>query len=186
MFIFIFLFKIIIDFYIIQLLLRIWMEYLYCDFYHPLSKVVYKITQPFIKLSRYITSIFMLNNIYIGPIILIYILSLIKLILIMHIEIKFVIFKPIYLIIALFIFLKNYGKLLFLILIIRSWFSWSNYTYNNIGILIYTLSDKLLNFIKYISFTLINFDFSIIITMLIIYFFNFICLLFFPGIWYLI
>jgi len=47
-----------IDLYIMVLLLRIWMQWVHCDFYNPFSQFIVKITQPVIApLRRIIPSL---------------------------------------------------------------------------------------------------------------------------------
>ncbi|CUX97142.1 YggT family protein [Candidatus Hoaglandella endobia] len=177
-----FLIKTLIDLYIMVLLLRIWMQYVSCDFYHPFSQYIVKITQfIIIPLRRRIPYLGPLDN---NSLLLIIILAIIKFPLLMLIEIRVLILDPIYLLVGLLSLLKVAGKLVFLVIFIHLLLSLISQGRSQMNRLLYKLSEPLTQPIRRILPDMNGIDYSSIIIILILYALNYLSMDFFLGIWY--
>ncbi|XOD69966.1 MAG: YggT family protein [Sodalis sp. (in: enterobacteria)] len=178
----IFLVKTLIDFYIMVLLLRIWMQWTGCDFYNPFSQCIVKITQPLISpLRRIIPTNFSLDSV---SLLLAFILAIIKFSLLTFIEMRALILDPIYLLVGLLALMKAAGELVFWIMIIRSLLSWISQGRSPMDVVLYQLSEPLMYPIHRILPAMGGIDFSAMIVILVLYALNYLGMDLFPGIWY--
>ncbi|OIV46164.1 hypothetical protein BK025_13755 [Sodalis sp. TME1] len=176
-----FLFKTLIDLYIMVLLLRIWMQWTRCDFYNPFSQLIVKITQPVIgPLRRVIPALGSLDS---ASLLLALILAMIKFPLLMLIEVHVLILDPIFLLVGLLALLKAAGELVFWVVIIRSLLSWVSQGRSPMDVVLYQLSEPLMYPIRRILPAMGGIDFSAMVVILILYALNYLGMNLFPGIW---
>lgn len=177
-----FLVKTIIDLYIMALLLRIWMQWVHCDFYNSFTQFIIKITQPIIwPLRQIIPSTEAIDS---TSVLLALFLSIIKFPILTLIEINTITLEPVYLLIGLLVFLKSVGKLVFWIIIIRSLLSWMSQGHSPIDLVLYQLSEPLMSHIRRLLPSTGGIDFSSTIVTIIIYSMNYLGMDLFPDVWY--
>ncbi|WP_395479710.1 YggT family protein [Candidatus Curculioniphilus buchneri] len=177
-----FLVKMLIDFYISILLLRIWMKWSRCDFYNPFARLIVKVTQTMIEpfLRRIIPNCESLDSV---SLLLVLTLAMIKFPLLTLIEMKSLLFEPMYFLIGLLALLKAAGKLVFWVLIVRSLLSWTSPGRSPMDVIFYQLSEPLIQKIRCILPTVGGIDFSVMLIILIIYALNYFGMNLFPTIW---
>ncbi|CUX96852.1 YggT family protein [Candidatus Doolittlea endobia] len=174
--------KTLVDLYIMVLLLRIWMQWMRCDFYNPFSQFIVKITQLVIKpLRRMMPSI---CPIYTTVFLLTFILTIIKFPLLTLIETHVLIIDPVYFLGGLLALLKAVGELVFWVVMIRSLLSWVSQKRSPMDIVLYQLSEPLMRPIRRILPAIGGIDFSAMLVTLILYALNYLGMNLFPGIWY--
>lgn len=177
-----FLVKMLIDLYSMLLLLQIWMQWTRCDFYNPFSQLIVKITKPIINpLRGIIPAIGPLDG---ASLLLAFILAMFKFPLLMLIEMHILIFDPMYLLVGLLTILKTIGKLLFWIVMIRSFFNWASQGCSPMNMLLYQLSEPLMFPIRRIIPIMGGIDFSAIFVILILYTMNYLGMILFPATWH--
>lgn len=177
-----FLVKTLIDFYIMILLLRIWMQWARCDFYNSFSQFIVKITQPVIgPLWRVIPTLDSLDT---ASFLLAFILAMVKFPLLTLIEMRVIVLDSIYLLLGLLALLKAAGELVFWVIMIRSLCSWVSQGRSPMDVVLYQLSEPLMYPIRRLLPAMGGIDFSAMIVIIILYALNYLGMDLFPGIWY--
>ncbi|MFI4847265.1 MAG: YggT family protein [Candidatus Makana argininalis] len=175
-----FLVKSIIDFYIILIIIRIWIQWTKCDFYNSFYQLTDKITYPLIKIIKYLIPNYVNTCLFIISIFL----AIIKFPIIIFFETKLLKLKIIYLFIGMITLIKTIGNLVFWILVLRLLLIKFKKDKSIINEVIYMLSESLIFLIKKIlpySYT-INFLFYLLISFL--FSLNYLGIYLLPGIWY--
>lgn len=177
----IFLVNTVFDFYVMILLLRIWMQWVRCDFYNPLSQLVIKLTQPVIKpLRRVLPS---LGPIDTSSLLLALLLTTLKVPLLFLItEGRFPV-APVYLVVGLIELLKAAGHLLFWVIIIRSIMSWVSQGQSPIENVLTQLTEPLMAPVRRLLPPVGGLDFSAMAVIFILYLLNYLGKDFFQGLW---
>ncbi|AFP85476.1 putative integral membrane protein [secondary endosymbiont of Heteropsylla cubana] len=177
-----FVFKTIIDLYIMLLLLRCWIHFIGCSIYNVFSQFIIKSTEKVITpLHRIIPPIRLLD---IASLFVAFTLATIKFPLLTFIEARVVILDSIYLLIGFLALLKAAGKLIFFMVTICSLLSWISQGRTQIDVILYELSEPIMSPIRRISPDIGGIDFSAMIISIILYFLNYLGMDLFPCIWY--
>lgn len=177
-----FLFKTIIDLYIMVFLLLTWMQWAHCDFYNPFSQVVIKITQNIIgPLRRIFLPIERFDGV---ALLLALILAMIKFPLLILMEMRMIVIEPMHLLIGLIVLLKAMGQLIFWVIIIHSLPSWISKGYSPIDSVLYQLSEPLMSTIRRFLPRMGGIDFSAMIIILILCALNYLGIDLYPEIWH--
>ncbi|TCL04621.1 MULTISPECIES: YggT family protein [Sodalis] len=172
----------VIDLYIMVLLLRIWMQWVRCDFYNPFSQFIVKITQPIIgPLRRIIPSLGPIDS---ASLLLAYILATLKFPLLMLIQAGALAVDPLNLLVGLLTLLKAAGQLVFWVIIIRSLMSWVSQGRSPMDYVLFQLSEPLMAPIRRIIPAMGGIDFSAMVVILILYLLNYLGMDLFQGLWY--
>ncbi|UDG80012.1 YggT family protein [Candidatus Steffania adelgidicola] len=175
-----FLVKTLIDFSIMMLLLRIWMQWTHCDFYNPFSQCIIKITQPVIGILRQIIP--SRGALDTASLLLVFILAMIKFPLLTVLEMRVIFIDSSYLLIGLLAMIKAIGELIFWVVIIRSLLSWVSQGHSPIDMIFYQLSESLMHPMRCIFPPMGGIDFSAMIVILILYILNYLSMDLFPEI----
>ncbi|WP_367670637.1 YggT family protein [Sodalis-like secondary symbiont of Drepanosiphum platanoidis] len=184
MFIIIFLFKVLTNFYISILILYSWMQKVRCNFYNPLIQYTIKIIKKFIKFKKFYN--WKSGNFDISILFIALLISLIKfpIILILEKKIDIIFYKPfLFIIIGFIVFIKNFGTLIFWISILYSIFSINSYMHKNIYIILYQLIDPFIYPIKKFLLKIGLFDCSSFIFITILQLLNYLGEKLFSNIW---
>ncbi|WP_426577937.1 YggT family protein [Xenorhabdus stockiae] len=163
-----FLFFTVLDLYTAVLLLRVWMQWVRCDFYNPFSQFIVKITQPVVRpLRRVLPAIGPIDT---ASVVLAYILVMLKLML------------PYWLATGQFLvqlfplgiieLLTAAGKLVFWLVIARALLSWISQGRNPVDYVLLQLTEPLMAPIRRIIPSMGGLDFSAMIVILILYALN--------------
>lgn len=177
-----FLIKTLMDTYIMLFLMRTWMQCSQCDFYHPFSQLVVKMTQPMIGLVRRVFP--MIGLIDTASLFLAFILAIVQFPLLTLIGIRIIILEPIYLLVGPLTLLKLAGRLVFWVIIIRSLLSWSGKERNQMELILYQLSEPLLSPIRRFLPATPGLDLSSMFLVIILYALNYLGMDLFQEIWY--
>lgn len=162
----------IIQFYTMILLLRIWIKLVKVDYYNPISRIIFKITQTII--NPIINTISVNININIIILLISYILTFLNILFIMLIT-KTLKLINIKLFIFVFIQLLTYiGKLIFWLILIRIIFNLFIKQENKISFILKQLTDPIVLKIRKITPIIFNFDYSLILSILILLILNYI------------
>ncbi|MFI4846995.1 MAG: YggT family protein [Candidatus Makana argininalis] len=175
-----FLVKSILDFYIILIIIRIWIQWTKCDFYNSFYQLIDKITYPLIKITKY----FMPNYVNTCFFIISIFFSIIKFPIIIFFETNLIKIKIIYIFIGIVTLLKTFGNLLFWILILRFILIKLKQDKNIMNEVIYMLSESIILIIKKIFHTTYSINISLFILISILFSFNYLGIYLLPGIWY--
>ncbi|MFI4819085.1 MAG: YggT family protein [Enterobacterales bacterium] len=175
-----FLLKSIIDFYIILIIMRIWIQWTKCDFYNSFYQLIDKITYPLIKIIKYLIPNYVNTCFFIISIFL----SIIKFPIIILIETNIVKIKIIYIFIGIITLLKIFGNLLFWILILRLLLNKIKTDNNIMNEIIYMLSESLIFLIKKIFPSSYKTDFLFYVLIFFLFLLNYLGIYLLPGIWY--
>lgn len=162
----IFLFLMVIELYIMVLLLCIWMQWVYCDFYNFFLQFVVKVMQLIIGLLCCVISVMGLIDSVL--LLVVYIFSFIKVIVLF----KVVIFLLIIWIVGLLILLKIIGLLIFWVLLVMAIMSWVSQGCSSIEYVLIQLVDLLLCSICCLLLVMGGIDFLSMIFVLLLYVIN--------------
>lgn len=178
-----FLIKTLINFYVLILLFRVWIQWVQCDSYNSFSKCIIQMTQPIVqKIQCFIPS---RKNIDFASIFLSFILGIIKIFFLMSIEVKTFLFSPIFcLFLGVLSLIKAIGSMIFWIIIFRSILTWIDSRTSPEINLIYQLSEPFFYNIRRIIPIINQTDFSGVILIFIIYFLNYLGMRLLPNVWY--
>ncbi|MCU5774558.1 YggT family protein [Erwiniaceae bacterium BAC15a-03b] len=169
----------IFNLYVKVLLLRIWMQWVRCDFYNPFSQFVVKITQPVVKpLRRVIPSVGPLDS---ASLLLAYVISVLSFTLLFAIQTRVFIFDPIFFYYGLVSVVKAAGVLVFWVIIIRSLMSWISQGRNPVDYVLIQLTEPLMAPVRRIIPAMGGIDFSAMAVILILYMLNYLGMDFIPG-----
>ncbi|WP_159565939.1 YggT family protein [Budvicia diplopodorum] len=157
----------VLDLYVSVLLLRVWMQWVRADFYNPFSQFVVKVTQPVIgPLRRVIPAIGPVDT---SPLLLAYVLTLLKYVLTIVLTNGQFVFLPIFIPLALIGLLTAAGKLLFWVIIIRALMSWISQGRNPVDQLLIQLTEPLMAPIRRILPSMGGIDLSAMIIIMMLY-----------------
>ncbi|AIN47399.1 YggT family protein [Candidatus Palibaumannia cicadellinicola] len=177
----IFLVKIFIDFYIKAILLRVWIQWAHCDFYHQLTKIIVQLTQLLVNLTyRIISPLAPLDKtlLFLG-----FILACIKFPLLKIMIADIPTLDSIYLLVGILTLVKAIIDLVFWVMIIHSLLTWISPSFSPINIFFYQLSELLLSRIRLIIPVISGIDLSTTIIIMFIYLINSLLSYYFPEIW---
>ncbi|MBD2811378.1 YggT family protein [Xenorhabdus sp. Vera] len=160
-----------LDLYIAILLLRVWMQWVRCDFYNPFAQFIVKITQPVVRpLRRFIPAVGPIDT---ASVVLVYPLVLIKIMLPVWLTTgQFIMPSAIIFLIGIIELLTAVGKLIFWLVIARALLSWISQGKNPVDYVLIQLTEPLMAPIRRIIPTMGGLDFSAMIVMLILYALN--------------
>ncbi|VFP88683.1 YggT family protein [Candidatus Erwinia haradaeae] len=171
----IFLITIIITTYVKVLLLHIWLQWVNCDCYNPLSQLIIKMTRPVLDPFR---RIFKYSGSWdIIALFIAYIISVIS----APVTLKLFHLESVFFYFGLVILLKACGTLIFWVIMSRSLTGWVNYGNNAIDYVLIQLTEPLLIPIRRLMSPVSGFDFSIMVVMMILYMLNFLGAEYIPG-----
>lgn len=158
------------ELYIMLVLLRVWLQMARADFYNPLSQFVVKATQPIVgPLRRMIPSI---GSIDVATLLLAYLLSFTKLIVLIWIDQGRFIFAPALLGLAAFELFKAIGQLLFWVLILRAIMSWVSQGRSPVEFVLQQLTEPMLVPIRRFVPAVGGLDLSMLVLFIGLQFFN--------------
>ncbi len=176
-----FVLKTVFSIYTMLLLLRVWMQWVRCDFYNPLAQVVVKTTQPIIAvLRRFIPAIGPIDT---ASVLFALLISVIQFPLYMLIREGSITFYPIILLYGVIFMLKQAGMLVFWIIIARSILSWVSQGRSPIEYVLLQLTEPLMGRIRRILPDMGGIDFSPMILILILYALNYLGIDIFKSLW---
>ncbi|CDG90275.1 YggT family protein [Xenorhabdus bovienii] len=166
-----FIFLTILDLYIAVLLLRVWMQWVRCDFYNPFAQFIVKITQPMVRpLRRVIPAIGPLDT---ASIVFAYLIVLLKMLIPAWLATgQFVIPLAILFPVGLIELLTAAGKLIFWLVIARALLSWISQGRNPVDYVLIQLTEPLMSPIRRIIPAMGGIDFSAMIVILVLYALN--------------
>ena len=161
-----FLLSTVIELYTMALLLRVWMQWVRCDFYNPFSQFVVKITQPIVgPLRRIIPAMGPIDS---ASLLVAFILSVIKAIVLFMV----ITFQPIIWIAAVLILIKTVGLLIFWVLLVMAIMSWVSQGRSPVEYALIQLAEPLLRPIRNLLPSMGGIDFSPMILVLLLYVIN--------------
>lgn len=170
-----FLLETIVTLYIFILLLRVGMQWIRADYYNPASQFVVKMTHPLVgPIRRIIPSIGRIDT---ASLIIAYLFSIIKCVLIFRAAPGSIF------LFALFSLIKSIGYFIFWLLIIRAITSWISRQNGAIDHLLYQLTEPFLAPIRRFIPPIAGIDFSAMIILIILIFFNKLAFDFLGPIW---
>lgn len=179
-----FLVKTLIDFYVMILLLRIWMQWARTDFYNPFCQFVVKITQPLIvPLRRIIPPLGRIDS---GSLLLAFLLMTIKYPLLLLVQIGSISLSPYNLLFGLVALVKSAGHLLFWLVIVRSLMSWVSQGRGAMDHVLMQLTEPLMAPIRRLIPAMGGIDFSAMVLILILYMLNYLGMDLLGEIWFLL
>jgi YggT family protein len=153
-----------ISIYVWALLMRVWMQWVRCDYYNPFAQTIVRITQPVIKpFRRFIPSIGPIDT---ATLVVALILSILKAPILMLISGQSLALEGAIVdlaIIGIAVFFKLAGNLLFWTLVLRVIMSWISRGRGLIDQLIYQLTEPLMAPIRRIIPPLMGLDFSVMV-----------------------
>ncbi|MEQ1964273.1 YggT family protein [Xenorhabdus khoisanae] len=166
-----FVFFTVLDLYIAVLLLRVWMQWVRCDFYNPFSQFIVKITQPVIRpLRRIIPAVGPIDT---ASVLFAYLLVLVKIELPVWLSTgQFLIPVSLLLPVGIIELLTAAGKLVFWLVIARALLSWISQGRNPVDYVLIQLTEPLMTPIRRIIPSMGGLDFSAMIVILILYALN--------------
>lgn len=150
-------------------ILKIWMQFIRADYYHPFTQSILKITKPITAPLRHIIP--SIKNIDISSLIIVYIIALFKVVILMYFYFNEWSFSPIFLYYAALTVIYTVGYLIFLILVVQAVLSWIAQSSPMFSILM-QLTDPLIRPIRRIIPPIGMIDISFMIFLLILYFIN--------------
>ncbi|MGK2896916.1 MAG: YggT family protein [Candidatus Makana argininalis] len=174
-----FLVKSIIDFYIILIIIRIWIQWTKCDFYNSFYQLIDKITYPLIKIIKYLMPNYVNTCFFIISIFF----ATIKFPIIIFLETNLIKIKIIYIFIGIITLLKTFGNLLFWILILRLLLIKLKQDKNVMNEVIYMLSETIIFLIKKIFPSTYSIDLSLYILISFLFSLNYLGIYLLPGVW---
>lgn len=179
-----FLVNTLIAFYVMVLLLRIWMQWVRCDFYNPFAQFVVKLTQPIIgPMRRIIPAVGPIDT---ASLLLAFILTTLKYPILLLIQAHVLALDPVNLLVGLLSLLKSAGTLIFWVVIARALMSWISQGRSPIEYVMMQLTEPLMAPIRRILPAMGGIDFSGMGVILALYFLNYLGMDLFPGLWYLL
>ncbi|PHM63368.1 YggT family protein [Xenorhabdus ishibashii] len=166
-----FVFFTVLDLYIAVLLLRVWMQWVRCDFYNPFSQFIVKITQPVVRpLRRVIPAIGPIDT---ASVLLSYLLIIIKILLPIWLATgQFLVPSGAIFLFSVIELLTAAGKLVFWLVIARALLSWISQGRNPVDYVLIQLTEPLMAPIRRIIPSMGGLDFSAMIVILILYALN--------------
>ncbi|UDG79128.1 hypothetical protein F7X37_00067 [Candidatus Ecksteinia adelgidicola] len=183
-----FLFKNVIDLYIIALLLYVWMRWTCINFYNPLSQFVFQVSQPFINLTNRITS--GIKGPFNGIILLlIFLLMTVKYFLLLLMQGRLASIGYYSLLFSIISLIKSVGYLIFWVITMRSVISWISSSQQPINYVLYQLTEPLTESIRKvipIIPIISRIDVSSIVIILILYLLNYLGIDFLGRAWFLL
>ncbi|VFP87723.1 Uncharacterized protein YggT [Candidatus Erwinia haradaeae] len=171
----IFLVTIIITTYIKVLLLHIWLQWVNCDCYNPLSQLTIKITRPvldpFHRIFTY-TGSWDVVALFIA-----YMISVVS----APVILKVFRLEPIFFYFGLVLLLKSVGTLVFWVMMSRSLTGWVGHGRSAIDYVLIQLTEPLMIPIRRLIPPVSGVDFSMMVVMMILYMLNFLGAEYMPG-----
>lgn len=167
-----FLVSTVVDLYIMLLLMRVWMQAVRADFYNPLSQFIVKATHPIVgPLRRVIPSI---GNLDLATLLLAFVLSLLKFVLLALINSKGAFaFDPSFIYFGFLSLVKAAGMLIFYVLLVMAIMSWVSQGRSPVEYVFNQLTAPLLAPIRKVLPAMGGFDFSVLVLFIILQFINF-------------
>ncbi|OKP02933.1 YggT family protein [Xenorhabdus eapokensis] len=161
----------VLDLYIAVLLLRVWMQWVRCDFYNPFSQFIVKITQPVVRpLRRVIPAVGPIDT---ASVLLSYLLIIIKILLPIWLATgQFLVPSGAIFLFSVIELLTAAGKLVFWLVIARALLSWISQGRNPVDYVLIQLTEPLMAPIRRIIPSMGGLDFSAMIVILILYALN--------------
>ncbi len=164
-----FLINTLFDLYLMVVLLRLWLQFAKADFYNPFSQFVVKATHPIVgPLRRLIPSVGRLDT---ATLVLALAIGALKLF-VLGLLAGGTYTAPGLLLGAVFVILKEAFSLIFWVLIIRALLSWVNQGYNPIAMVMEQLTEPFLAPIRKIIPPAGGFDWSILVAIIALQFFQ--------------
>ncbi|WDI78552.1 YggT family protein [Candidatus Purcelliella pentastirinorum] len=172
-----------INFYILIIILRLWMQKFNCDIYNPYSQIVIKLTQQIKKKAEiYISKKKILDNIFILALVILTIIKCYISISTKNLQITIILLS----IIVIISLIKSIGYLIFWILITRSLMNIIIKEMNPTYYIIIQLTEPILKKTRKIIPIIYNIDFSTTSIIILIYFINKLGAEIIPKIWNII
>ncbi len=180
-----FLIQVVFDLYIMVVLLRIWLQAARADFYNPFSQFVVKATQPVVApLRRIIPSI---GSIDLATIVFAYLVTVIKFSLLVLVASNGAVkFDTSLLFLSLLSVIKQFGHLVFWVLIIRAIMSWVSQGRSPIEYVFSQLTEPFLAPIRRIMPDLGGIDLSLLVVIILLQFANVLMGDFIGNLWYML
>ncbi|AEW44213.1 YggT family protein [Serratia symbiotica str. 'Cinara cedri'] len=179
-----FLIKTIIDFYVVILLLRVWMQCTHIDLYNPCANFVVKSTQRVVAvLCRVIPP---LGSIDSSSLLLAFLLMLIKYQLLILVQGNTISLNLHHLLFGLVSLIKVAGYLVFWVIMIRALMSWISQSHSAINYLMCQLTEPLMAPIRRILPETGGIDFSTMVVILVLYLLNYLGIDLFGELWFLL
>jgi YggT family protein len=179
-----FLIQVVFDLYIMVVLMRIWLQAARADFYNPFSQFVVKATQPFVApLRRVIPSV---GSLDLATIVFAYLVTLLKYtLLVLVASAGAVKFDTTLLLLSALSVVKQFGHLVFWVLIIRAIMSWVSQGRSPIEYVFSQLSEPFLAPIRRLMPDLGGIDLSLLIVIILLQFANMLMGDFLGNLWYM-
>lgn len=147
-------------------LLRAWLQLVRADFHNPFSQFIVRFTQPLVgRLRTFIPAIGRLDT---PTILLAYLMFVVKILLILAVDQKMLVFPPSTLLFALIMLFKAIGKLIFWVFLLRALLSWVSQGNNPVEYIMIQLSEPVLAPIRRLLPNTGGLDFSIMIAMFLL------------------
>lgn len=163
------------------IILRLWMQYIRVNYYHPCTQFIVKLTQPIIgPLRKIIPSIARIDT---ATFLVLYLFSLAKLIFILSYAINAPYFHWLYLLYTFYVILHAVGHLIFWLLLIRAILSWISRGQSLIEEFLYQLTEPFIAPVRRFVPPIGNIDLSFMIFMFILIFLNMIAMNLFNPWW---
>lgn len=164
-----YLIKTIFDLYLMVVILRVWLQFSRADFYNPFSQFIVRVTNPFLKPLRRIIPGY--GGIDWAGIVFAFIVGAVKSILVLHFITGAMIWGlvPIF---ALLTVIKQFGELLFWILLIRAILSWVSQGRSPVEYVMMQLTEPLLAPIRRIIPVMGGLDLSVLVVFILLNFIN--------------
>ena len=161
-----FLLATVIELYTMIMLLRVWMQWVRCDFYNPFSQFIVRVTQPVVgPLRRIIPAMGPIDS---SSLLIAFILCVVKAIVLFMV----VTFQPIIWISALLILIKTVGLLIFWVLLLMAIMSWVSQGRSPVEFVLMQLANPLLRPIRKMLPSMGGIDFSPMVLVLLLYVVN--------------
>lgn len=161
-------------------ILRIWLQFIRADYYHPFTQGILKVTKPvtapFNKMNLSV------KNIDLVSLIIVFILAIIKVTILMYFIFNQWTFNLIYLYYAVLTVLYTFGYLIFWVLVIQAVLSWIAQNSPMFSIL-QQLTEPLVRPIRRIIPPIGMIDISFMVFLLIMYFIDYLCYTFLGSAW---
>ncbi|MGL5949363.1 MAG: YggT family protein [Aeromonas sp.] len=178
-----FLINTLFDLYLMVVLLRVWLQWARADFYNPLSQSVVKLTNPLVVPLRRVIPGF--AGIDMASVLVALLVAMSKLVLLKLLGI----FVASWLNLALFAgltLLKQFGSMLFWVLLVRAILSWVSQGRNPIELVMQQLTEPLLSPIRRILPALGGLDLSVLVLFIALQAANFLLGDLFGQLWWMI
>lgn len=163
-----YLIDVVFDLYMMIIMLRLWLQLARADFYNPFSQFIVKVSQPALApLRRIIPPI---GNVDSASLVLAYLVSLGKLVLLITLSGGTAVPSLAVLVVAFFMFLKQFLMMVFWILIIRAVMSWISQGRSPVEYVLGQLTEPFLSPIRRIIPSIGGLDFSMLVAIIILQF----------------